>query len=240
MTLRLFAASAAAIALLAACGQPTVLETSPEVRSISVTGEAEINAVPDVAILDFSVETRAVSSADAFSEASRAMNAVISTLKDRGIEARDLQTNQVSLSPVYSRDEDGRTDRTKIIAYRAYQSLTVRLRTIGEAGETIDAAVGAGANGLNSFRMAIDDPKALRDEARVAAVEDARAKAEAMAEAAGAKLGPVMTLSAHNNGMRPRPMAMRTMAMEDASSAPSIEAGEQSVSMTVSAVFAIQ
>ncbi|MEM9839478.1 MAG: SIMPL domain-containing protein [Pseudomonadota bacterium] len=240
MNLRLLAASAAALTLLSACGRDVIMRDAPQVRSINVTGEAEAKAVPDIAMLNFSVRGRAVTSSDAFGEVSTSMNAVISVLKERGIEARDLQTNQISLNPVYFRDDKGRSDRNKIIAYEAYQGLTVRLRTIGEAGATIDAAVEAGANELNSFRMAIDDPKGLRDEARIAAVEDARAKAEAMAKAAGAKLGDVISLNTYNDGARPQPMAIRAMAMESADAGPSIEAGEQTVRVTVNAVFELQ
>jgi len=234
----LFAAPALLVA--SACTDDTILQTRPDPRTISVTGEATITAVPDVAMLDFSVRTRAVSSNDTFSEATVKMNGVIDALKEQGLEDRDLQTDQIGMNPVYAQTDRGRQDRTRIVAYEAYQSLSVRLRDIDNAGVVIDAAVRAGANGLNSFRMTIDDTKAMQDEARVAAVKDAVAKAKAMAEAAGAELGPVMTLSAHNSGRQPQMMRASAMSMEADMAGPSLQAGEQTLTMSVSATFKLQ
>lgn len=232
--------AASALTLLAACTDDTILQAKPDPRIVSVTGEATVTAVPDIAMLDFSVRTRAVSSAAAFSDASEKMNGVIDALKAQGVEDRDVQTDQIGMNPIYAQTDRGRQDRTRIVAYEAYQSLTVRLRDIDNAGPVIDAAVQAGANGLNSFRMTIDDTKALEDEARVAAVKDAMAKAKAMAEAAGAELGPVMTLSARGGSRPPQMMQARSMVMEADAAGPSLQAGEQTVTMSVSATFKIQ
>ena len=237
---RILAATAATAALLSACTQDTIIQGPSDIRSVTVTGEAEIAAAPDVALLDFSVTSRSANSGAAFTDASRKMNAVIEAVRGQGVEVRDLQTNQVSLSPVYGRDDAGRMDRSTIVAYEAFQSLTVRLRSIEKAGAVIDTAVGAGANGLNSFRMAIDDPKALRDAARVAAVKDAQAKAKAMAEAAGAELGEVMSLNSYDDVGGPRPVMARAMSAEAMDAAPNIQAGEQEVRVTVNATFRLK
>ncbi|MEM1380782.1 MAG: SIMPL domain-containing protein [Pseudomonadota bacterium] len=236
---RLFVACAAALAL-SSCTQDTILQAKSEPRTITVVGEASVHAVPDIAVLNFSVRAQAVTSAEAFSNASATMNQVVTALKAMEVADRDLQTNRLALNPIYARDERGRYDRDEIVGYEAFQALTVRVRSIENAGAVIDAAVQAGANGLDGFSMAIDDPKALRDEARVAAVVDAKAKARAMAEAAGAELGEVMTLSVYDDGGRPQPILARTAAVEADFAGPSVQAGEQQVSLTVNATFRLK
>ncbi|MEM1409545.1 MAG: SIMPL domain-containing protein [Pseudomonadota bacterium] len=228
---------------MAACSEGLIIQPSDapqKQRSISVRGEAVVTAVPDIAVLSFGVSVSQPTSTAAFEQASIKTNAVIAALKDAGIEDRDVQTEQVSLRPIYAENDRGRRDRNVIVAYEAYQGLVVRLRQIKSAGSVIDAAVRAGANGLNSFQMTIDDTAGLRDEARVVAVKNAVGKASRMAEAAGASLGPVLSLSANDNN-RPRPMARGAlMAMEEVDAAPSIEAGEQTIQVTVNATFSLE
>ncbi|MEO1656282.1 MAG: SIMPL domain-containing protein [Pseudomonadota bacterium] len=232
----------AAIATLAltACGVEESRADDHQTRSITVQGEGVVSGTPDIALLRFSVRTRGEGAGEAFSANSTQMRQVVDVLKAQGIEPRDLQTDQISLSPVYDQNSRGYQDRSRIVAYEAMNSLTVRLRDIDTAGAAIDAAVRAGANELQSFRMGFDDPKSMQADARVAAVKDAKAKAEAMAEAAGARLGPVLTINA-SSASSPQPMMMRAMAMEaDMASPAPIEAGEQQVQVRVTAVFELQ
>jgi uncharacterized protein YggE len=211
------------------------------VRSISVAGQGRVTGTPDMAVLNFSVRNRGKTAGEAFSGSSERMNAVISAFKEAGIEPRDLQTAQVNLNPVYAQNERGYQDRARIVAYEAVQTLTVRLRDIETAGEMIDLGVGSGANELQSFTLTIDETEALEDEARVAAVRDARRKAEMMAEAAGASLGQVMTISAYQGGGRPVPMmASARMASADVAEEMSIEAGEQELTVNVQVTFALK
>lgn len=239
--IRTLIAASALLVATAACTDDTIIQPQKEFRSITVTGQGSVSAKPDLAVLSFSVRSRAATAGDAFAAASREMNEVLAAIEDQGVAARDRQTGQVSLSPVYGRDEQrGFQDRSRIVGYEAYNSLTVRLRDIESAGAVIDAAVRAGANGLDSFRLGFDDPKALQDEARIAAVENAMEKASAMAEAAGAKLGDVITLSTGGSTSGPQPMVRMQADMAMAEAAPMIEAGEQDLQVTVSATFRLE
>lgn len=207
-------------------------------RQISVTGEGSVSAAPDLAILTFGVRAQADNASAAFSQSTKAMNNVLDALDKAGIEARDRQTSQLRINPIYNRRQNY-VDRSEIEGYEALSTLTVRLRDIDSAGSVIDSAVKAGANGLESFRLGFDDPKAMRDRARIEAVKDAMAKAEAMAEAAGAKVGEVITLSTMSNGT-PGPVVARSVAMAESADVPRIEAGEQTLQVSVSATFALQ
>ncbi|MEO1043134.1 MAG: SIMPL domain-containing protein [Pseudomonadota bacterium] len=226
--------------MLTACALEESRADDHQRRAITVQGEGIVTGTPDIAILRFSVRTPGEGAAEAFSANSNQMRSVVDVLKAQGIEPRDLQTDQISLSPVYDQNSRGYQDRRRIVAYEATNSLTVRLRDIEAAGAAIDTAVRAGANELQSFRMGFDDPKSMQDEARIAAVKNAKAKAEAMAEAAGARLGPVLTINASSSSS-PQPVMMRAMAMEaDMASPAPIEAGEQQVQVRVTAVFELQ
>ncbi|MEM7671451.1 MAG: SIMPL domain-containing protein [Pseudomonadota bacterium] len=146
-------------------------------RQISVTGEGAVSATPDLAILTFGVRSQAETASEAFSGSTKAMNDVLAALDAAAIEPRDRQTSQLRINPIYARRQNSFVDRSQIEGYEALSTLTVRLRDIDSAGSVIDAAVKAGANGLDSFRLGFDDPKALQDQARIEAVKDAMAKA---------------------------------------------------------------
>ncbi|NNU17453.1 SIMPL domain-containing protein [Parvularcula sp. ZS-1/3] len=232
--------SAAVLTLITACTDDTIIQAAPPNRQINVTGEATVSAVPDIAMLSFTVRAQGASAAEAFAQSAEGMESVLGAVGQAGVAERDRQTGEIRLNPVFDYDERGRQNRNKIVGYEAFNTLTVRLRDIGKAGGVIDAAVRAGANGLDSFRLGIDDTTGLRDEARIAAVRDARRKAEAMAEAAGARLGDVITLSVSGGSRSPQPMMMRSMAMEADMPGPPIEAGEQDLRVTVNATFALK
>ncbi|HEX2256256.1 MAG TPA: SIMPL domain-containing protein, partial [Afifellaceae bacterium] len=100
----------------------------------------------------------------------------------------------------------------------------VRIRDIAQAGGLLDRAVELGSNYVTGINFTAADPKPLEDEARRAAVADARGKAELYAEAAGVTLGPVVRIEEEQDQFGgPQPMMARSMAAE---SAVPVEAGE--------------
>ncbi|MGV6819415.1 MAG: SIMPL domain-containing protein [Parvularcula sp.] len=217
--------------------EPTAMQEFQRTLSVSGTGNAA--AVPDLAILTFGVQAQGNTAGEALSANSAHMNKVVNTLKGMGIEPRDLQTSNFSLNPLYSRDARGRMDTNQIIGYRTTNTLTVRVRDTGKVGETIDKAVGAGANNFQGLSFGFQDSGALLEEARRKAVRNARAIADLMAEEAGVKIGTVLTMNENSYNPQPRPMA-RMMAM-DAEAAPApIEAGESELSVTVNIVYSLK
>jgi uncharacterized protein YggE len=119
--------------------------------------------------------------------------------------------------------------------YTATNSVEVTIRNLDAAGKVLSAATGAGANQLYGIRFEIEDPSALQADARKKAVEDARARAERLAQLAGVKLGPAVSITELDGGGGPVPMF--AMAKMDAS-AP-VERGELTVTSTVQIVFAL-
>lgn len=172
-------------------------------RSISVTGTGTIEAAPDMATLMIGVTTQGSTAAEALAANSKATDAVIARLTASGIEARDMQTSNLSINPNWT----GYDSSTPTISgYVASNMLTVRVRALDTTGAVLDAAVADGANTLNGLTFGLANPEPAYDEARKEAVADARAKAELLATAAGVKLGAVLSVSDAGATTDPVPM----------------------------------
>lgn len=172
-------------------------------RTISVTGTGTIEAAPDMATLMIGVTTQGDTAAAALAANSAATDAVIARLTASGIEARDMQTSNLSINPNWT----GYDSSTPTISgYVANNMLTVRVRKLDTTGAVLDAAVADGANTLNGMTFGLADPDPAYNEARKEAVADARAKAELLAEAAGVKIGAVLSISDGGAMTDPAPM----------------------------------
>lgn len=226
---RLAAALAAAIALAA----PLHAQEAPRPSAtITVTGEGRISVRPDMATLTLGVETTGESANTALAENSAATGKVIEELKAAGIAARDMQTSNLTLGPRWEQAE-GKPPR--IAGFVAANMVTVTVRDLPKLGTVLDAVARNGANTFQGLAFGLTDPRPREDEARRAAVSDALARAGLYADAAGVKLGPVLSLT-EGGGPMPRPM-MRMAA--DVASVPLAE-GEVDVSASVTMEFAIE
>lgn len=119
--------------------------------------------------------------------------------------------------------------------YTATNSVEVTIRNLDTAGKVLSAATSAGANQLYGIRFEIEDPSALQATAREKAVADARARAERLAQLAGVKLGPAVSITELDGGGGPVPM----FAMAKMESAAPVERGELTVTSTVQIVFGL-
>lgn len=172
-------------------------------RTISVTGTGSVESAPDMATLMIGVTTQGETAAVALAENSKATEAVIARLTASGVEARDLQTSNLSINPNWSGYD---SSSPSISGYVASNMLTVRVRALDTTGAVLDAAVADGANTLNGMTFGLADPEPAYAEARKEAVADARAKAELLAAAAGVKLGQVLSIADAGAMTDPAPM----------------------------------
>ena len=205
-------------------------------REISVTGHAEVSAAPDLAMVQIGVTHQAQDAGAAMAETASRANAVMAQLSAMGIEPRDIQTSQVSLTPVWSNRSSGAQTRD-ITGFVARISVSLRVRDLDQLGPVLDAVISDGANQLGGIRFGFDDPDGLLAQARAEAVADGRLKAEQLAGAAGVPLGQLVTLSEFSGGGGVQPMAMEMAAARDASIP--IAAGELSLSASVSMIYRI-
>lgn len=198
---------------------------------LSVSGQGDARTAPDLAVIQLGVETQAESASAAMKQNSEQQTTVIDALKSAGIETKDIQTSGLNLNPMMD------YDKNEVTGYRASNMVSVRVTEIANLGEVLDAVVSAGANNINGINFQREDSQAVEDDARRAAVEDARHKAEVMAEAAGMTLGPIMQLRDSPAQSGPQPMMMR--AAEAKSSGAPVEAGELTVTSEVQVDFAL-
>lgn len=208
----------------------TPTTTTPTARTITSTGTGHVAAVPDVITVRIGVETRSETVSEALDQSAQRMSAVLEALRDRGVEDRDLQTSELSLSPTYG--DEG----TTVTGYQARNVVTARLRNVGGAGATIDAAVQAAGDAarLEGVTFSVADDQALLAEARRLAVEDAQDKAGQLADAAGVPLGMLISISEATRGGPPIPLAR-----DEALGSVPLEPGTQQLRIDVVVVHAI-
>ena len=221
----LIAASAIAGVAQPQLGRSAAKTATTPAKTITVSGHGTLTTVPDRASFYFTVDTRAQTAAGALGRNAEAATAVVAALKNAGVAAADIQTSQVYLSPQTS--ENG----TSIIGYAASTSIVVKT-TIAKAGSIIDAAVGAGADGVSGPSLSRSDEDALYRDALKNAVSDARDKAAALASAAGLTLGGAQTV-VEGGGQTPIPL----VAGAKADSSVAIEPGTQTIEANVTVTY---
>jgi hypothetical protein len=227
--MRLLVTLAIAVALLAGGADAATTASSATGDSVTVEGTGTVTAVPDQAEFDFTVQTKGTTAAAALSRNGTDTKAVIAAVEGTGVPAANIQTTQVSLDPVMS------NDGTSIVAYSASDSIAVTKLAIAKAGSIVDAAVGAGANGVSGPSLSLSSQDALYNDALKAAVVQAKTKAQALADAAGRSLGGAVSI-VEGGGQAPLPFAVGAAAK--APSTP-IEAGTEDVQATVTVTYAL-
>jgi uncharacterized protein YggE len=210
---------------------------------LSLSAEGRSDKVPDLALFSAGVTNQGKTAGEALSANAADMNKVIAALKKAGIEARDIQTSNLSLNPVYQPQRqlpDGTIEpaQPKIIGYQVYNTVNVRQRNLAQFGRVLDTLVAAGANQVNGPSFQMDDPDAATDEARTKAMAKARARAELYARAAGLKVLRILTIS-ESSGYVPQPQVMYARAaMADGMEKSSpVAAGEVSLTSSVTVLF---
>jgi uncharacterized protein YggE len=210
-------------------------ETTPQTPTIVTVGEANIRRAPDQAFLAFAVETRAKLPRDAQRLNATAMTSVDRKLADLGIAKDAIRTTGFSIEQEYDYANGRRTPREFV----ARNGIEVRLDATERAGEVLDAVVQAGATSVSGVRFDLKDRVAVERDALRHAVEDARARADALAAGAGRTVDRVLKIDDTRSPrvMPPQPMmAMRT-AVADGAQTP-IEPGmieiHAQVTLTVS------
>ena len=236
-TIGVFAVVVAGLLALA-CTETTVLSPGSEGSTgISVNGTGSVFGEPDVAVLTLGVEAQADSVGVARAQAAEAMDAIMSALRDGGVDDDDIQTSRFSVQPRY----EFRAGEQELIGFFVDNIVTVKVRNIDDTGDLIDAAVDAGGDltRVDNLRFTIDDPAELQDEARRLAMDDAKSKAETLAEAAGVDLGAPRSITETGG---PRAITFEGAIVADVgrdfASTP-ISVGELEVQISVQVLYAL-
>lgn len=238
MTARPLYALVAALAAVPATAQ--TLPQPPQPQQIAgtrldIVATGEANRVPDVALVTAGVVTQARNAAEAVAANAAKMAAVVAAVRRAGIADRDIATSSLSLQPQY-RYAEGQPPA--LTGYQVTNQLSLKLREVTRAGAVLDMLVGQGLNQIRGPNLTVDKPEEAQDEARAKAIATARARANLYAKAAGLRVGRILSIS-ESGDYAPRPpmpvMMMRAAAAPKAETG--IEAGEQTLSVSVSVSF---
>jgi uncharacterized protein YggE len=209
---------------------------------ISVVGRARSESAPDFAAVEIGVEAKGATPAAALDAASAAVRAVLTLAAEFKVPEADLRTSAVTLQPVTRsiRQPDG-SFAEKPDGYRATNSVRVRLSDMARLGDLMRRALDGGANRIDGVGFGLRDPEAAEAAMRGAAMKDARAQAEQLAQAAGVNLGRVVSIQSPATGTAP-PMAFAApapMRAKRGGTPVPLVAGTIETGAEVSATFAI-
>ena len=208
--------------------------TSPQ-HTISVQGTGRVVLTPDVADIRLGVMIQRSTVAQAQQDAATAMSAVIAALKATGIADKDIQTSSLSLQPVY--DYNTKTAPPKLIGYQLTNEVTATVRNLGKLADAIDGSLKAGATTMDGVTFRLQDQTAAEKQARIAAIADARAKADTLAGAANVTITGVSSIS-ETSATQPMPIAFGAAPSADRASTP-VQPGTLDVEIDVAVVYLI-
>ncbi len=222
--------------------------------TIVLSGHGEVNAVPDIASVSFTIHKEAKTVKEAQEQVALVEKKALDFLKANNVADKDIKTENVSFYPKYEYqyetksvpcNEYGcppRPGKNVLTGYEASESITVKIRNTVEAGKIIEGLGGTGVENLNGPNFEIDDEDALKAEARKKAIDDAKAKAQVLAKDLGVRLGKVVNFN-ESGSYYPTPMmyAKDAMGSARAESAPAeLPKGENTISSDVTITYEIK
>ena len=206
--------------MLAAAGMATAAEAP--LRLVSVTGSGEVKAQPDMAYVTLGVEARRPTLAEARTEVNATVERLLALTRELKIEPKFVDSTRLQVQPDYRWDE--KSSSQILLGYVVSRQVDVELHDLDRLGTLLERSVSAGVNQVGGARLDSSRRKELERAALTQAVDDARLNADALARAAGARLGPVQSLS--TTGTMPVPMYLERA--KPIAAAPMADGAEQS------------
>ncbi len=214
-------------------------------HEIQVSGNGKAYVKPDIAMISFGMHTQAPKSQDAVNQNNTVMNAVISAIKGLGVTDKDIQTTLYQVQPVYSYQAvpmmyPAPVRNQVVTGYSLDQQIQVKIRNFDNINAILDAATKNGANTIGSLQFTVDDMEKVRSEARANAIMEAKEKAMSMFNSAGLHGAKIVNISEGYNYAEP--MYATGVAMKDSAVnvAPSIQTGQEEVSVTVTLTYRVK
>ncbi|WP_141735590.1 SIMPL domain-containing protein [Oligoflexus tunisiensis] len=229
-------------ALVIGLASPFSLHADDDGRSILVTGEGEAAAAPDQVEFIVGIDVTDAKVEVTKSKSDEAMRRILAITKEFKIDPKDVQSDYLRVQPIQEAPfhPDGKPTRP-VTTYNARRDVRILLRDIKKYEGLMTAMFNSGANNLHSLQFKSSAQTRLENEARNAALKDAKAKAESMAQQMGLKLGRPRNIAEGIHGPGPGPIMGKTMMMEGfaraASSEPTLAPGEVRVKQQVTVLF---
>lgn len=224
-----------------------VWNTATTTNTVSFSGEGKVTAKPDIAKIQLSIVTEALTSKAAQDDNSKKSKAITDYLQKQGLGDKDIKTTGYNINRQYSTRPCLASDsypcfiqKQVISGYHVNQSLEIKIRNLDNASNILDGVVATGANQVNELSFEIDNPDVLKTEARAKAIADAKNKANELESQVGISLGKIVNFS-ENTGGYPGPIYLQGKAMGlEGGSGPSIPTGESEIVVNVSLTYQIK
>lgn len=229
----LISATLALLVLLGACAPSAAQPAQP--NQIYVAGTGEIYVTPDIAYIYIGVHTESEDVAQALQDNNNQAQAIASTLTGMGVESKDVQTTAFNVYPQQQIGPQGEVTGTN---YAVDNTVLVTIRDLSNLGQILDAVVNSGANNINSIQFNVQDTTQAVSQARQLAVDDAKNQAQELADAAGVKLGKILSLSA-NQQSGPMPIVEGKAYAGMGGSAVPVAAGQMAITVIANITFEI-
>jgi uncharacterized protein YggE len=254
-----------AVKIFSEIKKDSLLGESPSPATISFSGHGEVNAVPDIANVYFTISKDAATVKDAQDGVAVIEKKALDFLKTKSVADKDIQTANASFNPKYeyrqaicppipmgagtagvtvspSSPYYCPTGKQVIIGYTASESITVKIRNTDDAGAIMQGLGLTGVSDLNGPNFAIDKEDALKAQARKLAIDDAKEKAKVLAKDLGVSLGKIASFSESGGGY-PIMYAQSAMMKDSVGTAPDpavIPKGENTISSDVTITYEIK
>lgn len=225
-------------------------------RSFSVTSDAKITSIPDVAEFSFQVITEGGNDMTSLqTKNTDTTNKAIAFIKSKGVEDKDIKTEAYNVNPRYETSNcgiipysvtGGQTIKScpppSIVGYTITQSVNIKVRDFTKIGDIIGGVVKNGANQVGALSFTIDDPTIAQNQARTEAMIKARTKAESIAKTGGFSVGRLLGIQegsqypVYNDQF----MMKATRVSSESAPTPIIQPGSQEVSVSVTLQYEIK
>ena len=234
MNRRLILAPALLLALLLTLvNQAHASSISPQ---IEVTGISDFSVQPDEALIRLSLTSTMATSKDALNDVGKKLTKFLENLKPLTLSKNSLIAGTIQLSPRY----DYRGNQQRFVGFEARRDINITLSDIDLLSKLLDIAVGSGVNQINGITYQSSNKTKMTEKARSLAIEDSQQKAEKLAKAYGAKLGPILNISyLSRTPGRPYSHPEMRMALSDATGTGPFIPGEINFSDQISVVFSL-
>ncbi len=233
---------AIALATLALAGASAVTaqdERRPErlIPELTVSGTGDVRVAPDLATVRLGVVRQGNSAREAISKVNETAQKILTAIKAAGIDAKDIQTSQLSLNPIYLQKPN---EEPRITGYQASNVVTVRIEKLAQTGPVVDAGLEAGANQLDSLNFGLRNDANARREALILAAREARDKANTLAETLGVTLVRVINVQEGGGVIFPQPQFERAMVARGSAAGTPVSQGEVQVNASVTVRYEIK
>lgn len=219
-------------------------------NTISFEGTAEVSAIPDIATVSFTIRESAAAIKDAQTKVTTKETVALAFLEKSGIAKKDIKTESYNSYPKYDYGTPCysgmtipcRQDSPTIVGYEVSEYVSVKVRDLTKAGEVLNGVGAAGVSEISGPNFSIENEDSLKEQARKMAIDEAKAKAETLADDLGVRLVRIVNFSENGN----YPIYSKSLMVADgretsvSSPTPALPTGENKITSTVTITYEIR